>query len=355
MSKRINIPINGFDLNQIGSGGATETVYWNNLDKSSSDTTKIGDEIQRVDNRINNVSARGRFLSGWDCTTGLPVDAPAHLPYEYKTGDYYIISKIGDSGQTNYKPNGTEFNAVPSSTVEWTAIAVGDTYCYTNTGWIYIANDAPVISFAQIAGQPCDNTALDNVLKTKQNKLSMIRLSGTSGTLTQTQYDKLFNAEAFVLLNLVDIYWMIGLDTDQNLYLTHAKLERTGPAVHLEDNVKFGTIIINKETLNWSLITHTHNFTKPSYMSTVQLIETDVVLTAGESKAITYTATEPAGYVFHHYDPHLLFKFVTKNLCFGQIDIDKVTNKTMSAVIVNNSDVTETVNVYALITYRLAD
>lgn len=35
---------------------------------------------------------RGTFLSNWDSITGKPVSNPKDMPYEYKAGDYYIVS-----------------------------------------------------------------------------------------------------------------------------------------------------------------------------------------------------------------------------------------------------------------------
>lgn len=87
-----------------------------------------------TDYKVNNVSPIGRYLSTWDCTTGLPVTEPETMPYEYKTGDYYVVSKVA-AGGTNYKPDGTEYNGTASTTIDASAIAVVDMYRYDGITW----------------------------------------------------------------------------------------------------------------------------------------------------------------------------------------------------------------------------
>ena len=43
---------------------------------------------------IEQLKSIGRFLSIWNCTTGLPATNPTSLPYTYKTGDYYRVGTV---------------------------------------------------------------------------------------------------------------------------------------------------------------------------------------------------------------------------------------------------------------------
>lgn len=76
----------------------------------------------------------GRFLSLWDCATGLAVTNPPESPYVYKTGDYFVVSNISNS--TNYKPNGLSYTTgVASTTIETEDVKAGDTYFFDGTAW----------------------------------------------------------------------------------------------------------------------------------------------------------------------------------------------------------------------------
>ena len=133
---------------------------------SSVTSTELGyvsGATSNIQNQIDNLKSRGRFLSLWNCVTGLAQSTPASLPYEYKTGDYFIVGTVG---ATNYKPNGSQYTGVASTTVETSTVAVNDTFYYDGTNWILQVNSERDVSFSSIVGQPSDNanlkTALDN-------------------------------------------------------------------------------------------------------------------------------------------------------------------------------------------------
>jgi len=127
-----------------------------------------------LETRIENLEARGRFLSGWNAGTGKPSDYPtvpsgATYPYDYayKAGDYYIVSAVPTTGN-KYQPSGTKITK-PSAAEEWTVgttaetreVAIGDYYVYSTTGWILVSNSQKTVSFENIAGEARDNTSLD--------------------------------------------------------------------------------------------------------------------------------------------------------------------------------------------------
>lgn len=136
-------------------------------DTSHSDTNKplsanIGKELQ---DEIDNLKARGRFLALWNSATGLAMSNPQTSPYTYITGDYFIV---GNVGTTNYKPNGSTYTIdVASTTIETDAVAIDDVYYYDGTNWKLQVNTQKTVSFANIAGQPTDNSNLASALNNK--------------------------------------------------------------------------------------------------------------------------------------------------------------------------------------------
>ena len=98
----------------------------------------------------------GRYLSGWNCATGLAATNPPTSPYQYKTGDYFIVSSVATGGANNYKPNGSSYTTgVASTTVESSAVAINDTYLYDGTNWTLLKTGSAVTS---VNGQVGDVT-----------------------------------------------------------------------------------------------------------------------------------------------------------------------------------------------------
>lgn len=122
----------------------------NYTDNEGLDTLKKG-----LEGQIKNISGIGRFLSGWDCTTGLATTNPQQSPYEYPNGSYFIIARVAKDGGTNYKPDGSSYTiGEASTTVEDLSVNVGDIYKFDNTTWQLIDLDnIDIADFAQdVAG-----------------------------------------------------------------------------------------------------------------------------------------------------------------------------------------------------------
>ena len=179
--------------------GAASTIVSNNVTASvvlvsdasgkvtASDitTTELGyldGATSNIQDQIDNLEARGRFLSLWNSTTGLPETNPGTLPFEYKTGDYYIVGTVGT---TNYRPTGSTYTGAASSTVETETVSDNDVYYYDGTNWLLQVNSQREVSFASITGQPSDNTNLNNALNLKAN-LASPALTGTPTAPTAT-------------------------------------------------------------------------------------------------------------------------------------------------------------------------
>ena len=135
----------------------TQSMVVDNVSSHYTDlplSANMGLELQ---DQIDNLMARGRFLSLWNCVTGLPTTNPTEMPYTYKAGDYYIVSTVGS---TNYKPTGSTYTGVASTTVETLEITANDFYEYDGTNWMLLNNTQKTVSFANLAGSPDDNLAL---------------------------------------------------------------------------------------------------------------------------------------------------------------------------------------------------
>ena len=151
-------------------------------DITSTELGYLDGVTSNIQDQIDNLEARGRFLSLWNGATGLPETNPGALPFEYKTGDYYIID---NTSTTNYRPNGSSYTGTASTTVESESVAANDVYYYDGTNWLLQVNSQREVSFASITGQPTDNTNLANALNLKAN-LASPAFTGTPTAPTAT-------------------------------------------------------------------------------------------------------------------------------------------------------------------------
>lgn len=139
-----------------------------NLTSSSATDVLSANQGKVLQDEIEALSGRGRFLSVWNCATGLPETNPQQSPYEYHNGDYFIVGTVAASGGTNYKPDGSSYTTgVASTTVETESVEINDTYIYDGTVWHLQQNAQREVSFSSIAGSPYDNTNLASALNDK--------------------------------------------------------------------------------------------------------------------------------------------------------------------------------------------
>ena len=147
----------------------------------------MGKELQ---DEINNLKARGRFLSLWNCATGLAQSNPPESPYTYKSGDYFIVGTVASGSGTNYRPSGSSYTTgVASTVVETQEVSVDDVYYYDGTQWRLQVNTQKTLAFVNIAGDPYDNTALASALNDKQDELvegTGISIDSTTNTISNS-------------------------------------------------------------------------------------------------------------------------------------------------------------------------
>lgn len=145
-------------------------------DASSTSTTdalsaNMGKVLQ---DQINELKSMWRFLSTWNCTTGLPTTDPIDDPYDYKIWDYYIVST---TGATNYRPTWDHYVAWVASTVVETAIVnINDWYLFDWQYWV-LQNQNPITltidtQLSTSSTNAVENRAIATAINTKQNVIS---------------------------------------------------------------------------------------------------------------------------------------------------------------------------------------
>ena len=132
-----------------------------------------------LDNRIDNVERRGRYLALWNAVTGLPISNPSTTTYEYKPGDYYIVKIVAEEGGTNYRPDGSQYVVgQASTTVETDKLNPDNTYYYDGTEWSLQSGGASVIPWGEITGDITDQEDLSTALSSKVDLTSNQTITG---------------------------------------------------------------------------------------------------------------------------------------------------------------------------------
>lgn len=140
---------------------AIENNIVNNTTSTDTDKSLSAAAGKSLQDQVNNLLGRGKYLSVWDCTTGLAMDEPPVNPYTVETGSYFIVGKVASEGGTNYRPNGGVYDKdVPSTTIETGEVKVNDTYFYDGTVWRLLDVPEKDVAFSSLAGNPRDNDAL---------------------------------------------------------------------------------------------------------------------------------------------------------------------------------------------------
>lgn len=123
--------------------------------------------------KFSDLSGRGRYLSNWNCQTGLPTTNPDTLPYVYKSGDYFIVSAVDNTDPiTNYRPSGTSYTGTASTTVETEVVKVNDTYLFDGTTWLLLNNTSREIVIDDELSTTSTNPVQNKVITEELNKKS---------------------------------------------------------------------------------------------------------------------------------------------------------------------------------------
>jgi len=193
-SENGTIAVDGTDVSVKGLGSAAytnSTAYATSAQGSLADSAlQPGDVINDVvsddtdkplsanmgkslQDQVDNLKARGRYLALWNCATGLAQSNPPTGTYTYQSGDYFIVGTVATGGASNYRPDGATYTTgVASTVVETEDVAVNDVYYYDGTSWSLQINTQKEVAFANIAGSPYDNSDLASALNSKQDELT---------------------------------------------------------------------------------------------------------------------------------------------------------------------------------------
>ena len=179
-----------YSWEQIDVQPATDLI-WGNIEGDITNQEDLNTELTNLQDQIDSLSGRGRYLTLWNCSTGLAETNPPESPYIYKTGDYFIVGTVAASGGTNYRPDGSTYVIGVASEVEETEeVSVDDTYIYDGTTWHLQYNSQKTVTFTNIEGSPYDNTNLANALNSKVSKVEDASVVyGTDENGDQTTYD----------------------------------------------------------------------------------------------------------------------------------------------------------------------
>lgn len=145
------------------------------------DKTYVDCCIGELENDIEQLQWRGKFLSNWDATTWKPETDPETLPYEYHTWDYYMVTVVGSN---NKRPTWSSYTWEASTTAETSELAEWDMYAYDGTNWLLQSNHGKTVSFANLSWVPSDNACLCSELASKQDNiddLNTIRTNACCG------------------------------------------------------------------------------------------------------------------------------------------------------------------------------
>ena len=165
--------INSTSLIWTGNITTPTTTVVDNLTSTSITSALSANQWRILEWKIADLMALWKFLSLWNAATGQPVSFPYTTPYAYSTWDYFLVSTVSSATPpVNYRPNGSSYTWTASSTVETDEIEQGDVYIYDWNVWLLQSNHWKTVSFANIAGQPTDNTNLATALGQKQDNLT---------------------------------------------------------------------------------------------------------------------------------------------------------------------------------------
>lgn len=123
------------------------------LDKVTQEITDREDADSALQDQIDSLSGRGRFLALWNCATGLAESNPPESPYAYKAGDYFVVGTISSADPAvNYKPDGSSYTTgVASTTIETNEVSVNDTYFYDGSVWKLQSNAQKEVALSGLA------------------------------------------------------------------------------------------------------------------------------------------------------------------------------------------------------------
>lgn len=145
-----------------------------NLTSTSATDSLSANQWRILKWEIDDLKALGKFLSLWNAETWMPLSFPYSTPYNYSTWDYYLVEVVWTS---NKRPDGASYSGSASTVSETDELEVWDVYIYDWQVWLLQANHGKTVSFANLAWQPSDNSALATALSLKADDNAVVKLT----------------------------------------------------------------------------------------------------------------------------------------------------------------------------------
>ena len=217
---------------------------------------------------IQSLQSRGRYLSNWNTATWLPSTNPAQSPYEYRSGDYFVVSVVAQEWGTNYRPDGSSYTiGVASTTVETEPVHITDIYLYDWTNWLLLTNSTREIpiddALSTTSTNPVENRVVTNAINTKQDKLIawnniQIAQDGKTISATDTTYSAWTNVsiDANNVISAVDTTYSawanINIDANNVISATDTVYaEWTG--IDITNNIISNEWVLTVNGNNWNV------------------------------------------------------------------------------------------------------
>lgn len=161
------------------------------LVSTSADKSLSANQGRELYELIKNITSRTKYLSHWDCSTGLPITDPPSGSQDYQTGNFFLIEKVASAGGTNYRPSGNRYEKdVPSTEVETQPVEPNMAYYYDGTNWVLTSGNVRDIPWTDIVGIPKHNLNLATELNKLLNFVdSDAEYKGSISTFTGTYED----------------------------------------------------------------------------------------------------------------------------------------------------------------------
>lgn len=212
------------------------------LDSTSTTSALSANQWRILDWKIADMMGLGKFLSLWNSTTGQPISFPLATPYTYTTWDYFIIEVVSSATPpVNYRPNGSSYTGTASSVAETDEIEIWDVYVYDWQTWLLQSNHGKTVAFANIAGQPTDNTALANALNDKQGVLT----AWTNIDIT----NNVISAEGLTILSYGNSTWNDFITAYNRWWLVYCRASsNSNPASWTQGRMAFMAYLNNPTT-----------------------------------------------------------------------------------------------------------
>lgn len=217
---------------------------------------------------IQSLQSRGRYLSNWNTATWLPSTNPSESPYEYRAGDYFVVSVTAATWGTNYRPDGSSYTiGVASTTVETEPVHITDIYLYDWTNWLLLTNSTREIpiddALSTTSTNPVENRVVTNAINTKQDKLIawnniQIAQDGKTISATDTTYSAWTNVsiDANNVISAVDTTYSawanINIDAN-NVISAKDTVYAEWTGIDITDNIISNEWVLTVNGNNWNV------------------------------------------------------------------------------------------------------